>query len=301
MKYKLDVVTYESWQKSKEKEYKITGFSLGLKPKALKVKPGDYFICYMHDIQRWVGLLEVVSKCYENQKDIIWRARKNGKEEIFPIRFDVKPIITLEPEYAVPLDSLAGRLSIYQPGVSATACRRRLRSCFNGLDEDAKIIIAELEKARNNPILYPIRPSKKKRSKNGLTGTTEVKQIPEELSENELKYYPEGMKTQITVNAYERSQEARKECLKHWGYECVVCGFIFEEQYGELGKCYIHVHHLIPVSKIGKFKVTNARNDLRPVCPNCHAMLHHEDVLTGKTLTIEQLKEVIEKQKNSRP
>jgi len=39
---------------------------------------------------------------------------------------------------------------------------------------------------------------------------------------------------------------ARKRCLEHYGTKCTVCGFNFEAVYGELGKRFIHVHHLTP-------------------------------------------------------
>jgi len=65
----------------------------------------------------------------------------------------------------------------------------------------------------------------------------------------------------------------------------------FENQYGSYGKGYIHVHHLVPLSKIGKDYVVNPIQDLRPVCPNCHAMLHKNT----QVLQIEELKSIINK------
>jgi len=34
------------------------------------------------------------------------------------------------------------------------------------------------------------------------------------------------------------------------------------------------VHHLVPISKIGKKYRVDPIKDLRPVCPNCHAVIH---------------------------
>ena len=51
----------------------------------------------------------------------------------------------------------------------------------------------------------------------------------------------------------------------------------FEQVYGELGKDYIEVHHLHPVSQ-GERQV-NPIEDLIPLCSNCHSMIHRlEDV-----------------------
>ncbi|WHX97953.1 DUF3427 domain-containing protein [Neobacillus sp. DY30] len=99
----------------------------------------------------------------------------------------------------------------------------------------------------------------------------------------------EGGTKQIIVNAYERNPVARKKCLDHYGFNCSVCKFNFEERYGDIGKNFIHVHHLQEISKIGKEYVINPIKDLRPVCPNCHAMLHKRQ----PAYSIEQLKEII--------
>ena len=86
--------------------------------------------------------------------------------------------------------------------------------------------------------------------------------------------FPEGAKKEVTINAYERSSAARAACIAHYGLSCVVCGFDFEEIYGDLGRGFIHVHHIVPISSIGVDYEVNPIEDLRPVCPNCHEMLH---------------------------
>ncbi|MDH5561848.1 MAG: HNH endonuclease [Deltaproteobacteria bacterium] len=96
--------------------------------------------------------------------------------------------------------------------------------------------------------------------------------ISEEISEPE-KYY-EGATNTISVNTYERNALARKKCLDYYGYECCVCGFDFETKYGDIGKEYIHVHHLRPIASIGEKYELDPIKDLRPICPNCHSMIH---------------------------
>ena len=112
--------------------------------------------------------------------------------------------------------------------------------------------------------------------------------MPEEVNANEV--FNEGASKTITVNLYERSTEAREICLAHNGYKCIVCSFDFEEVYGEIGKNYIHVHHIIPISEIGKEYELNPVTDLVPVCPNCHAMIH----ITRPALSIKQIKQILE-------
>jgi 5-methylcytosine-specific restriction protein A len=84
----------------------------------------------------------------------------------------------------------------------------------------------------------------------------------------------EGRVTKVLVNSYERNPEARRICIEHFGVKCSVCGMNFEETYGPIGKNFIHVHHIIPLSEISAEYVVDPIKDLIPVCPNCHAMLH---------------------------
>ena len=88
------------------------------------------------------------------------------------------------------------------------------------------------------------------------------------------EYYLEGATKSITINAYERDRRARARCLEHYGYDCSVCGFNFANVYGDIGNGYINVHHIKPLSEIGEEYELDPIGDLRPVCPNCHAMIH---------------------------
>lgn len=104
-----------------------------------------------------------------------------------------------------------------------------------------------------------------------LTGE-EFDILPEQIS-NPDKYI-EGAKRQVIVNAYERSTTARRKCIEHYGAVCVVCNFDFKETYGSAATGIIHVHHLIPLAGIGDEYEIDPISDLRPVCPNCHAVIH---------------------------
>lgn len=73
---------------------------------------------------------------------------------------------------------------------------------------------------------------------------------------------------------YERSRINRAACIEVHGAACFVCGFDFGRVYGSLGESFIHVHHITPLSDMEDCYVLNPAEDLIPVCPNCHAMLH---------------------------
>ena len=88
---------------------------------------------------------------------------------------------------------------------------------------------------------------------------------------------------------YERNPIYRKLCINKYGYTCQVCGFNFEDVYGYLGKDFIEVHHIQPVSEYAEPKVLDPEKDLIPVCSNCHAMLHR-----GKTVLLpEELRKIL--------
>ena len=94
----------------------------------------------------------------------------------------------------------------------------------------------------------------------------------------------EGSKTKVFVNKFERNAKARQACLNHYGYNCQVCSFNFEDTYGNIGKNSIHVHHIIPLSEIGIIYQVDPIEDLIPVCPNCHLILHKKNAPTVEEL-----------------
>lgn len=109
--------------------------------------------------------------------------------------------------------------------------------------------------------------------------------FPEEIDSPAL--YVEGAAKRVAVNQFERSADARAKCIEYHGYQCAVCSFDFEEYYGDIGKNYIHVHHVVPLSEIGEEYILDPITDLVPVCPNCHAIIHR----THPSLSVEQLKQ----------
>ena len=86
---------------------------------------------------------------------------------------------------------------------------------------------------------------------------------------------PAAAVSRVEVNRYEHSPDARRVCVAHHGTSCAACGFSFEIAYGEIGKDFIPVHHLVPVSQLGSSYELDPVTDLVPLCANCHAMAHH--------------------------
>ena len=127
---------------------------------------------------------------------------------------------------------------------------------------------------------------------------TEVAQIIEEcLAGQSLlpgdvarpSLYVEGSTRQVSVNAYERSHGAVLECKAAHGTKCLICSFDFEAVYGSEFAGFIHVHHIRPLSEIGGEYVVNPVADLCPVCPNCHAVIHHG----GRLRSIDEVRQLL--------
>jgi 5-methylcytosine-specific restriction protein A len=49
------------------------------------------------------------------------------------------------------------------------------------------------------------------------------------------------------------------------------------------------VHHIVPIAKVGKQYRLNPITDLRPVCPNCHAVIHRSE----PPFSIEEVKQML--------
>lgn len=104
--------------------------------------------------------------------------------------------------------------------------------------------------------------------------------------------YFEGSKKKRFTNYYERDQKLRAAAVEHHGVVCKVCGFDFEETYGECGKGYIEVHHLRPISTLGKQTKVNFKSDMTVLCSNCHRMVHRRK---DHVLALEELKDLLGK------
>jgi predicted HNH restriction endonuclease len=122
------------------------------------------------------------------------------------------------------------------------------------------------------------------------------------LEEDNVAYYPElviednksyieGNKKKVSINIYERNYIARRKCISYYGAKCSVCNLVFIDKYGGIGEGFIHVHHIKLMSSIGsKYKIDPIK-DLRPVCPNCHAMLHQKN----PPFSIEEMYNIVNK------
>lgn len=102
----------------------------------------------------------------------------------------------------------------------------------------------------------------------------------------------EGAIKNISTNKYERNREARQKCIDYYGSSCKICGFDFGQFYGSDLEGKIEVHHIKPISEIGENYIVDPINDLIPVCPNCHLVLHSNK---NKVYSPEEVNKMINK------
>ncbi|MEZ0385232.1 HNH endonuclease [Mycobacterium sp. pW045] len=73
----------------------------------------------------------------------------------------------------------------------------------------------------------------------------------------------------------------------HPRVHCEICGFDFEATYGERGREYTEVHHVVPLHASGETKTK--LGDLILLCANCHRMIHR----STPWLTPDELRELL--------
>ena len=126
-----------------------------------------------------------------------------------------------------------------------------------------------------------------------LGWNADISAIPEEVEARENEPIYEGAVKKILVNAHERSTMAREKCLLHYGCKCAVCDTKLSDFYGEIAHGRIHFHHIKPLYEIDSEYRIDPIADLRPVCPNCHYIIH----LKMPPYSIEEVKEFIKAQR----
>ena len=108
----------------------------------------------------------------------------------------------------------------------------------------------------------------------GVIYEAEKSCIMDEIEESQSQVLIEGAARSIAATRYERNRKAREICLAYHGRKCKICGIRFEKEYGASFSEIIEVHHIIPVSEIGESYIVDPINDLVPLCPNCHTVIH---------------------------
>jgi predicted RNA-binding protein len=183
--YWLDLFTGVTWGEFKAAGAKVSGFRESRWNSVQKIKPGDYLLCYLTGVSRFIGLLEVIDKPYKD-KTPIW------KDEDFPCRLKVKLVAELTPETAIPVLELRDHLSFFQNLTSPHAWTGHFRgSPVKQSNADGEAVVNAILNARANPVSRPIDERKLKyrpkmlKAKIGSVTVPEAEE--EELSERDVE------------------------------------------------------------------------------------------------------------------
>ena len=154
MRYWLDLFTGTTWQEFRQAGATVSGFSERRRNLASHIQAGDILLCYLTGVMRWIGALEVVGSSQDPRP--IW----NNQD--FPVRFEVKPLVLLDPECGVPMDKLVGQVAFYADAKDAGKFKGFVRGSPNRFkrNEDGDFILNLLREASQHPVTRPLDPRK---------------------------------------------------------------------------------------------------------------------------------------------
>jgi hypothetical protein len=154
MTYWLDLFTGTTWDEFRRAGARVSGFRATTRNVASAVKPGDIFLCYLTGVMRWVGALEVVGPSLDRTR--IW------KFDAFPIRFDVRPLVMLDPEHGVPMTDLEGKVAFFSSPKDRGKFKGFVRRSPNRFQrpEDGALVLDLIRRAESQPVARPVDPKK---------------------------------------------------------------------------------------------------------------------------------------------
>jgi len=155
MKYFLNLFSPETYEVASNSDKTMSGFRIGQKNAAEKIKPGDRMLCYLTKVSRWVGLFEVVEGPYVDATPYYYE-----KDDPFILRFKVKPLIWLDKNKTLPIheDFLWKNLSFTKDyDKNSSAWTGKIRASLSPInDNDAAIIEKALLGQLDNLKEFPI-------------------------------------------------------------------------------------------------------------------------------------------------
>lgn len=187
--YWLDLFTGVTWKEFKVAGANVSGFRESRWNTVQKIKTGDYLLCYLTGISRFIGILEVTSGPFRDKSEI-W------KDEDFPCRLRVKVIAELSPETGVPVHELRDKLSFFQNLSTPHAWTGRFRgSPVKWSTDDGEAVVQAILQAQESPINRPFDERKLKYRPKPIKAKIGSVTVPEREEEDIFSKEPEGKKT----------------------------------------------------------------------------------------------------------
>jgi len=138
-----------SWEEFGKAGGNVVGFREAAWRMAERIEKGDYLLCYVRGVSRFIAILETVSTVF-NDNTPIW------SDEVFPCRIKVRSVVSLSPEIAVPIMEMSDSLSIFQGLRNPNGWTGPVRSSPSPWQEsDGKVVLDRLLSANTHPVERP--------------------------------------------------------------------------------------------------------------------------------------------------
>lgn len=187
MKHRLDVFSPETYQRFADSDRKVAGCKLRYRKLASDVAAGDLLVCYVTQLSRWCGLLEVTSEAFEDSTPRFVEA-----DDPYVIRFHVKPLVWLPLGQAIPMheDAIWRAISFTKDHPKGSSLwTGHLRTSLVELgSKDGKFLADALQKQAKAQRLFPLEPREQR-----LIGGHQVKRadgpvsvsVPDDLEDDD--------------------------------------------------------------------------------------------------------------------
>lgn len=186
--YWLDLFSGATWNEFKMAGATVSGFRESRRNSVQKIKPGDYLLCYLTGVSRFIGILEIIDGPYFD-KTPIW------KDEDFPCRLKVKVVAELTPDTAVPVLELREKLSCFQNLKSPYAWTGRFRgSPVEWSAADGEAVVEAVLCSQKNPICRPVDERKLRYRPKAVKAKIGSVTVPENDEDGVSVHEPDGKK-----------------------------------------------------------------------------------------------------------
>jgi len=170
--YWLNLFSPHTWQQFLDAGAKVTGFRTHRWKQVQRIAVGDYMLCYLTQVSRFVGVLEVMSAPYQDDSKSIW-------DDHFPCRVKVRMVTQLPLDTSLPITDMRDHLSIFKGAETGNAWSGHVRgSPTRWRAGDGEAVVAAILDARAHPVSRPIDQRKLKPSPKGIQTSQGVVTVP---------------------------------------------------------------------------------------------------------------------------
>jgi EVE domain len=179
--YWLDLFTGTTWDEFHRAGGDVSGFRQSRRKSVQKMKVGDYLVCYLTGVSRFIGVLEVIGERYSDPS-LIW------KDDAFPERVRVKSVATLKPETSVPIAEVLDQFTWAPELKSPMAWTGHFRSSPLPMNvSDGEMVVRAILDALANPISRPVDKAKLARRPTSVKSPIGPVIVPEPEPEGDLE------------------------------------------------------------------------------------------------------------------